>query len=48
MNSTTDINKFQRIQIHLRCRCKNWQQLRFHLAGVIREFVPQRWQRFIS
>lgn len=47
MKPTTEPNKFQRIRIHLICRCKNWRQIRFHIAGVIREFVPRPWQRFI-
>lgn len=29
----------QRIFLHLRCPCRNWRQARFHLAGILREFV---------
>ena len=30
-----------RIKLHLICPCKNWQQARFHLMGIAREFVPK-------
>ncbi len=30
--------------MHLISPCKNWQQARFHLMGIIREFVPKRFQ----
>lgn len=36
-----------RIKLHLKCPCRNWQQLRFHLSGIIREFVPGRLQVLI-
>jgi len=36
-----------RIYLHLKCPCRNWQQARFHIAGIIREFVPQGWQQFV-
>lgn len=36
-----------RIKLHLTCPCKNWQQARFHLAGIIREFLPQRLEKFV-
>ena len=29
-----------RIYLHLNCPCRNWQQVRFHLAGIVRELVP--------
>lgn len=32
-------NKVQRIILHLNCPCRNWQQARFHIAGIWREFV---------
>ncbi|GAA5478087.1 hypothetical protein [Haloferula helveola] len=36
-----------RIYLHLKCPCQNWQQARFHLAGIIREFLPHRLQSFV-
>jgi len=30
--------RLQRILLHLRCPCRNWRQVRFHLAGILREF----------
>ncbi len=36
-----------RIKSHLVCPCRNWQQARFHLMGIIREFVPGRLQGFV-
>ncbi|MFP6882009.1 MAG: hypothetical protein VCA34_13730 [Roseibacillus sp.] len=36
-----------RIKRHLICPCKNWQQARFHLVGIVREFVPLRLQQFV-
>ncbi len=36
-----------RIYLHLHCPCRNLQQARFHLAGIVREFVPQPLQRFV-
>jgi hypothetical protein len=31
-------SKSQRILLHLRCPWRNWQEARFHLAGIFREF----------
>lgn len=36
-----------RIKLHLICPCRNWQQARFHLAGIVREFVPKKLQEFV-
>lgn len=36
-----------RIKLHLLCPCKNWEQARFHAAGIVREFVPEKLQRFV-
>ena len=36
-----------RIKLHLSCPCKNWQQARFHLMGIIREFVPKKLQLYV-
>jgi hypothetical protein len=33
-----------RIKLHLICPCRNWQQARFHLTGIVREFVPKNLQ----
>ncbi len=38
----------RRIRLHLCCPCRNWEHLRFHLAGVIRELVPKRWQEYVK
>lgn len=37
----------RRIKLHLLCPCRNWREARFHLAGIVREFVPRRWQEFV-
>ena len=42
-----DFNMIQRIKFHLICPCKNWQQARFHLAGIVREFEPKPLQQFV-
>ncbi len=36
-----------RIKLHLLCPCKNWQQARFHLTGIVREFLPMRLEEFV-
>ncbi len=36
-----------RIKLHLICPCKNMQQARFHLMGIVREFVPRKMQDFV-
>lgn len=36
-----------RIKWHLIAPCRNWQQARFHLAGIIREFLPKRLQGYV-
>ncbi len=36
-----------RIKLHLLCPCRNLDHVRFHLAGIIREFVPKRLQEHI-
>ena len=36
-----------RIILHLKCPCRNWHETRFHLAGIIREFLPQPMQHFV-
>ena len=36
-----------RIKIHLICPCRNLQQARFHLMGIVREFVPRSLQDFV-
>lgn len=36
-----------RIYLHLKCPCRNWRQARFHLAGIVREFLPRRWQGLV-
>lgn len=36
-----------RIKLHLLCPCKNWQQVRFHAAGIVREFVPLNLQSYV-
>jgi hypothetical protein len=36
-----------RIKLHLLCPCKNWQQARFHVAGIVREFVPGKLQNYV-
>lgn len=36
-----------RIKLHLLCPCKNWQQARFHVAGIVREFVPGKLQDYV-
>ena len=40
-------NMISRIKLHLSCPCKNWQQARFHLMGIIREFVPKKLQLYV-
>ena len=44
---TAEFNMTKRIKFHLICPCKNWKQARFHLAGIVREFVPKRLQQFV-
>ena len=44
---TTNFNMMQRVKFHLICPCRNMQQARFHLAGIVREFVPASLQQFI-
>ena len=36
-----------RIKLHLTCPCKNLQHARFHLAGIVREFVPLKLQQYV-
>jgi hypothetical protein len=36
-----------RIKLHLLCPCRNWEQARFHVAGIVREFVPRKLQGFV-
>ncbi|MFM1559176.1 MAG: hypothetical protein ACKJSK_07695 [Roseibacillus sp.] len=36
-----------RIKLHLICPCRNWHQARFHLVGIVREFVPFKLQQFV-
>lgn len=36
-----DRNRSERIWLHLNCPCKNWQQTRFQIAGILREFDSQ-------
>ncbi len=31
-------NRQQRIWLHLRCPWRSWRQVRFHVAGIFREF----------
>ncbi|MAS95494.1 MAG: hypothetical protein CMO55_20025 [Verrucomicrobiales bacterium] len=38
MNETGELSSADRIWLHLRCPCKNWEQARFHIAGILREF----------
>ncbi len=37
-----------RILLHLRCPCRSWKQTRFHLTGIVREFLPKKWQLYLS
>ena len=36
-----------RIKLHLVCPCKNLQQARFHVMGIIREFFPKKLQHYV-
>lgn len=36
-----------RIKLHLTCPCRSWQNARFHLAGILREFLPHRWSVYV-
>ena len=36
-----------RIVLHLRCPWRNLREARFHLAGIVREFLPGKLQRFV-
>ena len=42
-SSSSDINRIQRIVLHLRCPWRTWQETRFHLAGIFREFSFSRY-----
>ena len=37
-----------RILLHLRCPCRSWKQVWFHVAGIVREFLPKKLQRYLS
>lgn len=41
MDDPTQMTRSQRIWLHLRCPCRDWDQARFHLAGIFREFDAQ-------
>ncbi|WP_255518987.1 hypothetical protein [Luteolibacter marinus] len=36
-----------RIMLHLKCPWRNWHETRFHLAGIVREFVPRGFQSYV-
>ena len=42
---------FARVKLHVLCLCQDrarkGAQLRFHVAGIVREFVPRRWQEYV-
>ena len=45
-NRTTK-TMLNRIKLHLLCPCRNIQQARFHLLGIVREFMPERLQEYV-
>ena len=44
LERTSSVLMKTRILLHLKCLALNRQAARFHLTGIVREFVPRRWQ----
>ncbi len=37
----------RRIQLHALCLCRKRSNTRFHLMGIVREFVPGKWKKYV-